>query len=260
MAIQKTQGIVLSNHDFRETSLIATFYTKDFGKIKGLVKGLKRPKIRYGSRLQPFSFNNIIFYDNRKSNFCIIAQCDQVNGFNNFGGDLEKAAYASYLLELIDTVTPLGDVNIALFDLLVNSLELFSEEDDIERIVRIFEIRLLNLSGFMPRLDCCVSCEKKISLQKKTHPRFSHSLGGLICESCVDKDKAASPISLGAIASLKHIESIEWHRVLRFKFTPTIRGELEEILRSFISLHLEKQFKTLDFLKKVRNFHPSGKE
>ena len=258
MAIQKTQAIILNNQNFRESSLIATFYTKDFGKIRGLVKGIRRPKLRYGSRLEPFSFNNIVFYEKRKSDFCIIAQCDRLYSFNNFQKDLEKAAYASYLVELIDAVTSLGDANRALFELLFNSLELFSSENDIERIVRIFEIRLLDLSGFMPRLDCCVCCGKKIFLQKKTPPpRFSHSLGGLICGGCFAQDKAALPISAGSIASLEYIESMEWRRVLHFKITSTIRDELEEILGGFLSLHLEREFKSLEFLEKVRDFNKS---
>ena len=260
MAIQKTQAIVLNNQDFRESSLITTFYTKDFGKIKGLVKGIRGPKIRYGSRLEPFSFNNIVFYEKRKSDFCIIAQCDRLYSFNNFQKDLEKAAYASYISELIDAVTSLGDANRALFELLFNSLELLSREDDIERIIHIFEIRLLDLSGFMPRLDCCVCCGKKIFLQKKNPPpHFSHSLGGLICEGCFDEDKAALPISPGTIASLEYIESMEWRRVLHFKITSTIRDELEEILGCFLSLHLEKRFKSLGFLETARNFGENQK-
>jgi DNA repair protein RecO (recombination protein O) len=196
MAIQKTLGIVLNNQDFRESSLITTFYTKDFGKLKGLVKGIRRPKLRYGSRLEPFSFNAIVFYENRKSNFSIMAQCDLMNSFNNFRGDLEKAAYASYLTELIDAVTSLGDVNTALFELLFNSLELLSSKGEVKRVIRIFEIRLLDLSGFMPRLDCCVCCGEKVFARKKKLPsRFSHSLGGLVCEGCFNQDKAARLIS-----------------------------------------------------------------
>lgn len=255
MAIQKTQAIVLNNQDFRESSLITTFYTKDFGKIKGLVKGIRGPKLRYGSRLQPFSFNDIVFYEKRKSNFCIIAQCDRIYGINNFSENLKKAAYASYLVELIDAVTSSGDANRALFELLFNSLKLLSSEGDIERIIRIFEIRLLDLSGFMPRLDCCVCCGKKIFLQKKpTPPRFSHSLGGLICENCSGKDKNAKFISWGAVASLEHIESTDWRMVLRFKMTSGVRKELEGILSAFLSLHLERKFKSLGFLEKVRRF------
>lgn len=257
MAIHKTQAIVLNNQAFRESSLIATFYTKDFGKIKGLVKGIRGPKFRHGSRLQPLSFNDIIFYENRKSSFCIIAQCDRVYGFNMLQEDLEKAACASYLAELIDAVTSLGDTNTAIFELLFNGLKTLSCLDDTERIIRIFEIKLLDISGFMPRLDCCVCCGKRIFAKRKILPRFSYSSGGLICEGCLNEDNATLPISLGTIASLEHIESTEWRKVLRFKITSIIRGELEKILGCFLSLHLERKFKSLDFLEKVRNFYKS---
>ncbi len=254
MAIQKTQAIVLSNHDFRESSLLANFYTKDFGKLRGLVKGIRGPKLRYGSRLEPFSLNSIVFYESRKSNFCIIAQCDRLFGFNSLQENLEKAAYAGYFAELIDAVTSLEDANAPLFELLFNSLKLLSSESDIERIVRIFEIKLLNLSGFMPRLDCCVCCGERSGT-----PCFSYSLGGLLCAGCSAQDKAALPVSLGSIASLKHIESIDWRRVLRFKMTPAVKDELKKILRSFLDLHLERRFRSLAFLEKVKKFGESRK-
>jgi DNA repair protein RecO len=42
MSIHKTEAIVLSRRDFRETSLIANFFTRDYGRISGLLKGIRK--------------------------------------------------------------------------------------------------------------------------------------------------------------------------------------------------------------------------
>ena len=39
--ILKAEGIVLKTFNFRETSCIVTFFTKEHGKIKGVLKGIQ---------------------------------------------------------------------------------------------------------------------------------------------------------------------------------------------------------------------------
>ena len=42
MAIQKTDAIVLKTQPFRSSSLIITFFTRSFGKLRGLAKGVRQ--------------------------------------------------------------------------------------------------------------------------------------------------------------------------------------------------------------------------
>ncbi|GAJ11315.1 unnamed protein product, partial [marine sediment metagenome] len=62
MPPQKTQGIVLGSIDWHETSKIVTFYTKDFGKIRGVAKGARRKKSKF-SPLEILSRHTIVFYE-----------------------------------------------------------------------------------------------------------------------------------------------------------------------------------------------------
>ena len=68
MPIQKSEAIVLRSQDLRETSLIITFYTKDFGKIKGIVRGVRGPHAQYGGgSLEIFAHDEIVFYERKKA-------------------------------------------------------------------------------------------------------------------------------------------------------------------------------------------------
>ena len=62
MAIIKTEAIVLKTFDFRETSLIAHFFTKDHGRVNGILKGIRKDPRKFASTLEPFSSNEIVFY------------------------------------------------------------------------------------------------------------------------------------------------------------------------------------------------------
>ncbi len=66
MPIQKTEGVLLKKRDLRETSLIVTFYTKDFGKISGVLKGVRGERPTASGVPQLFSLNQIVFYEKKK--------------------------------------------------------------------------------------------------------------------------------------------------------------------------------------------------
>ena len=74
--IVSTQGIVLKSFDYRETSKIATFFTKDHGKVKGVLKGIRKDSKKFGSHIDKFSVNDIVYYRYSRSDLHLISQCD----------------------------------------------------------------------------------------------------------------------------------------------------------------------------------------
>ncbi|MBI3320314.1 MAG: recombination protein O N-terminal domain-containing protein, partial [Candidatus Omnitrophica bacterium] len=73
MGIHTADAIVLRQYPFRETSVVVTCFTDRFGKIKGLVKGLRDGRARYRSAMEPMTVNRIVFYDTRTSALHLIS-------------------------------------------------------------------------------------------------------------------------------------------------------------------------------------------
>lgn len=248
MPIQKSEAIILRSMPLRETSLVLTFYTKDFGKIKGIVRGVRGPHAQYGGgSLELFAHDEIVFYDRKKSDIFTISQCDLIDFFNPIRQSLERLAYAGYIAELLDSVTTLGDTNEEVYNLLLNSLKLLSGEASSRRVARIFEIKLLGLLGLMPTLGSCVNCGAKIDASA----RFSVAQGGLVCKKCVDTDKNAVPIMLGTAKFIEHIRTLPFEKVARVKVANAVGKELESVLRKFLDHHIERRLKSLAFLKEI---------
>lgn len=244
MAIQKTEAIVLNAREFRETSLIVTFFTKDFGKVSGLIKGIRNEPQRYGGLPLVFSRSFIVFYEKPRKDLSLVTQCDAKEQFLPIRQSLKKTNYANYFVELMDTVTFDFDKNELLYELLDCALEALSQDCDSWQIARIFEIRLLNLSGFKPRLDGCVHCQKNSIGQG----RFSPILGGVLCPRCFGLDRNAKTTLKGTLASIDYIEKASWPKALQLKATPKIAKELATILTSFLDIHLDKEIKSRRFL------------
>ena len=248
MSIHKTKAIVLDRKDYRETSFLLNLFTADFGKISAQAKGARRKIDKFGTNFLPLTHNTIVFYENSRSDLHIISQADLEDHFPGLNTNMEKLACASYFLELVNTSVPYGQKNEEVFNLLMKFLNFLDKEDKIKNLRQIFEIKFLNLSGFKPRLDCCVHCGTQLLSQS----RFSFVLGGLLCSKCYSADHGAQSLLKGTIASINHIEKTELEKILNFKMVEPVARELERILRTFIDFHLGEQFNSLKFLKKMR--------
>ncbi len=248
MAIYKTEAIVLNKYDFRETSVIANFYTRDFGKISGLLKGIRKEPKKFASALEPCSYNDIIFYKKSNTTLHLISQCDIKDNFDGIRVNMLKFGVSSVILELLHTICLAEDTNEDIFNLSLSCLKELEKNWDADKIMMIFKIKILALSGFKPHFDSCVCCSSKIIGQAK----FSIILGGLLCMSCSYKDLKARLIFRGTIATILHIEKNDFKNTLNLGMNPLIKRELDFVLNSFLNFHLGRKLKSTEVIKSLR--------
>ena len=127
-------------------------------------------------------------------------------------------------------------------------LALLEHDQEPEKVARIFEIKLLSVSGIGPEIDSCAYCGCKIA----TEARFSNRAGGLICKSCFGHDFQALNILMGTVATIDYIERSSLQQFVNLKIAKAVESELKIILRRFLDYHLEKRPKSLIFLEKVK--------
>ena len=247
MSIHKSEAIVLRKRDFRETSIITDFFTRDFGKLSGLLKGIKTEPVKFASTLEPFSYNEIIFYRRRNSSLHLVSQCDLIDNFDSVRQNVIKTGMSSFMMELLDAVMPLEDKNEEVFNLSLECIKELKTTYNADRVMTIFKIKMLALSGFKPHFDSCVSCGDRIFGPTK----FSLLLGGLLCIRCCTKDASSRSIFRGTIATILHIEKNDFKNSLNLGMNPQIKRELEAILNAFLNFHLEKELKSQRVLNKL---------
>jgi len=249
VAIQRTEALVLRRQDFGDTSLIVVAFTRRFGKLHGLVKGIKADYRRYGSRLEPLSLNAIVFYEKHTTTLQLISQCDLVEPFPILSQRLPAFATALYWAELTDAVTSLMDPNEELFALLLDALHSLPQTDDVERLSRLFEVKVLATSGFFPRLEDCVGC--RTILPTTGEARLSARQGGLLCAACGAREPSAPLITRGTIATIRQMGREGWPELLRLQFTAVTREELSTVLREFLGYHVDKRFRAPEVLRQA---------
>jgi len=247
VGIQKSEAILLGKRDLRETSAIAIFLTKDFGKIKTLIKGVRGQQAKFGLYLREFAKFDIVFYEKQKSDTYMVTQCDLKEPYTDIAENLDRSMQAYYVLELIDKFIPLNQIDKEVYELADWTLSSIGTGDASDKIVTIFELKLLQQAGFLPEVDSCMSCSAGVAREMY----FSIRDACLLCHDCSDADLQAIKLSKGAVSSVNMIRKSTLTQLNRLKITATVSNQIRVLIDRFIEYHLGEHLKTKEFIKQV---------
>ena len=252
--IEKTDAIVLKSSKLRESSLIITFFTRDFGKIRTISKGVRKKKSPLLRHFEPFTYQEIVFYHHPKREINLITDSTIKESFFFIRYNFQKICYASYMVELVDEVTQLNQTQRNLFEVLLYSL---CELKDISstKLLRFFEIKVLDCIGIFPNLKKCVVCgNRKLSF----HMSFSFRHGGIVCArpTCLGNAPDAIPISAGCISSILFLKSYTVYDLSRFHPSKVIADEMKNVLQQCISFYLNRELRSIQFMREVSEVFP----
>ena len=119
----KTKAILLHHVRYSDNSLVAQFYTKEYGRLSVMVKGISSKK---GSAkfnyFQPLNiFNTEIYhYDNRELNN--LKEMSMAYIPKMISGDIRRTSVALFISEVLYNVIREEDVNVMLYDFIESSI------------------------------------------------------------------------------------------------------------------------------------------
>jgi DNA repair protein RecO (recombination protein O) len=178
----KTEAVVLRSIRYGEADRILHLYSKTRGRIGAIAKGARRPKSRFGGRLEPFFRLDLVLHEGR-GELLTVTSVATVDGFPRLrasGRSLDAAARAcDAVLRLLDSPEP----NPPAYNLLCRYLSLL-DDPAAERSGRLetalsFRLKLALAAGFAPELASCAHCGDADHLSG-----FSGAAGGVVCSSC----------------------------------------------------------------------------
>lgn len=244
----RTQAIVLRRQDLAEADRLLTLYTIDRGKVRAIAKGVRKPSSRKAGHLELFSRAELLLAKGRELD--IVTQAESLNSFPQIGTDLTMLSQAAYAAELLDRFTIEGEEGQELYALMIRTLERLDQGEDSGSVLRNFEMRLLELSGFRPEVFQCVLCSQEIRPEDQY---FSSKDGGVACPSCGKSHQGLRSLSLGALKVLRHYQRHQYDQAKRASVPPEIHTELEGIMEDYVSYLLERRLNAPRFVRDVRN-------
>ena len=184
----KTEGIVLRSIRYGEADRILHLYTADRGRVNAIAKGSRRPKSRFGGRLEPFFRLDLMLHEGR-SELCTVTGAATVEGYPDLRSDgvaIDAAARAcDAMLRLLDS----GEPNRPAYNLLCRYLDLLdrnagtapapADARSPAAVGLAFRLKLALAAGFSPELASCARCGEREGIVA-----FSGAAGGVVCSSC----------------------------------------------------------------------------
>lgn len=245
--LYRTEGIVLRHINLGEADRLLTIYTREFGKLRQIAKGVRRPQSKKAGHLDLFARVNILAARGRELD--VITQVEALDTYTGLRSDLELVGKAAYAIELVDQFTVDGESNSELYALLTSTLERLCAGVDRSSVVRHFELRLLDLVGYRPELFHCSRCGNEIRPEDQF---FSFEAGGALCPKCAPGETSRRPLSLSALKVLRHYQRSTFAHAAQANIRSIVHKELDRLMEGFFNYLLERRLNSPGFLRRLR--------
>lgn len=237
-------GMVLSAMPVGDYDKRIQILTRERGKIAAFVRGARRPNSAFLAAANPFSFGQFEVFEGKSS--YNVAKADISCYFRELSEDLNAACYGFYFLEMAAYYTQENMDGTEYLNLLYLTLKALLKPALDNRLVRrIYELRVLVLSGEYPDVFSCVKCGKKEELFY-----FSVKRHGALCPDCL-KGEYAVPVDESTLYALQYIITAPFQRLYTFALSAPVFGRLEEIVSGYIHQYQDHQFKAEEMLDRV---------
>lgn len=235
-------GMVISAAPANEYDKRVVLLTKERGKITVFARGAKMPKSLFSASTRPFCFGKFTLYEGKTAYNLVSTQVE--NYFEDITNDIERVYYGFYFLELADYFNTENTGAKEELLLLYQSLRALSHPAiENELIRRVYELKVLTLSGEYPNMFSCMSCGKEEMLDG-----FSTKLHGALCTNCSVPDRVN--LLTSTVYTMQYVISSPIAKLYTFQVSKEVLKELGMVMNRFYAIHIGQKFHSLEMLEK----------
>jgi DNA repair protein RecO (recombination protein O) len=245
MSVLTSEAVVLRTWPVHESDLIVSFFTRDYGRMKGVAKAALKSRKRFGGALEPMTMARAWFAERPRQELVRLDQLEIVRSPMAAPVDPVRLTALSFYAELLDEVLPEHDPQETVFRLLVSVLEQTTVEQSWMPLT-YFSLWMTRLIGLLPDIAHCTACGETLQAAEIS---FSSYHDGLFC--------AAHRNGSGNILSADSWQLAQ--RMLRAPASafagetwPRRRGtDLRRFALQSLERHLERKLKTAEALGRL---------
>ena len=263
MSVLTSEAVVLRTWPLRESDLIVSFFTRDYGRLKGVAKAALKSRKRFGGALEPMTMARAWFAERPRQELVRLDQLEIVRSPLSAPVDQVRLAVLSFFAELIDEALPEHDPQETVFRLIVSVLEqtnpaqtsaaqsianteLSAEIGQPWMALTYFSLWMTRLMGLLPDVSRCTACGE---LLRPTEVSFSSYSDGLFCA-----------VHRGSNSNILSADSWQLaQRMLRapvsaFAAEPWPRRRAQDLRRfavQSLERHLERKLRTAEALNRL---------
>ena len=250
MSVLTSEAVVLRTWPVHEADLIVSFFTRDYGRMRGVAKAALKSRKRFGGALEPMTLARAWFTERPRQELVRLEQLEILRSPLSAPVDHARMAALSFYAEVLDEALPEHDPQDAVFRLLVSVLEqtaaVESETTQPWMALTYFSLWMTRLMGLLPDIGKCMVCGEALHAAEIS---YSSHCDGLYC-------------ALHANGSASALSADSWQLAQRMSKAPVSKFATEpwprrrgQDLRRFtlqtLERHLERKLKTAEALARL---------
>ncbi|MGA2252377.1 DNA repair protein RecO [Terracidiphilus sp.] len=254
MSVLTSDAVILRTWPVQEADLIVSFFTRDYGKLRGVAKAALKSRKRFGGALEPMTVARAWFVERPRQELGRLDQLEILSSPLSDAVDVARMTALSFYAEVLDEALPEHDPQETVYRLLMGVLAHTSAAEQSSTAepqpggplmpVTYFALWMTRLMGLLPGLGHCTVCGEELVAGEISFSGYAdglfcgvHAQGNALCE---DSWRLAQRMLKQPVAAFA---SEPW---------PRRRGQdLRRFAVQALERHLEKKLKSAEALARL---------
>lgn len=256
MPLKESEAVILRSFPLGEADRLVSFLSRSAGRLRGVARGARRPKSRFGAALETLSHVRIFYFERETRELVRINQCELLESFLDVQRDYERGLALALLSEVSEFVLPEREPSDAAFRLLLHTAQALKRGAHVALALAYFNLWTVRLAGWLPELQRCARCGRDIVSQGGFG---SPHHAGLACSQCRMpgmRSLPASSLAAGARMLERRLDELAGSQPVPSAVERPSPGDLNEYLLDVIEHQIERKLHTRRMLDLARQGLP----
>jgi DNA repair protein RecO (recombination protein O) len=245
MSVLTSEAVVLRTWPVHEADLIVSFFTRDYGRVRGVAKSALRSRKRFGGALEPMTLARAWFAERPRQELVRLDQLEILRSPLSAPIDPVRMTVLSFFAELLDEALPDHDPHETVFRLLLSVLDQ-TTVDQPWMPLTYFQLWMTRLMGLLPDIHHCTACGEALHAAEIW---FDSNGDGLFCP--VHRNGSASELSADSVQLAQRMLRAP---VSAFAAEPWPRRRAQDLRRftlQALERHLERKLRSAEALARL---------
>jgi DNA repair protein RecO (recombination protein O) len=236
MPLKESEAIVLHTFPLGEGDRLVSFLDRQAGRVRGVARGARLPKSRFGSTLEVLAYIRIWYFERETRELVRINQCELIESFMDVQRDYSSSVALALISEITDSVLGEREAADPQFRLILLAARAVRVHGPSQVVLAYFCLWTARLGGWLGPLDRCSSCGRAMNLESAFH---SEGFAELYCADC--RDDWMKPLSKEALAVGRIALGGTLDRLLKENPAPGATREILSYALDILEHHIEKK-------------------
>ena len=234
------EGIILKQTPYKESDVILHVYTKDYGKLSFIAKGVRKLTSKNARAVSPMMVSE--FTVSLKKGLSTLIKASPVSYLRHIKESIESEIVGNYILEYFYRYVEENEPDEMIYEQLIKSLNALDHGYSPLLIYCLFQVFILEHNGISVDVDGCVLCGSSRVVS------ISVSDGGFVC----DQHYQSNPIyPKEMLKSFRHIHKLTIDDIDSLHIEECYLKEIMKIHDAYIQEYCGIILKSSTFIKQL---------